>query len=148
MNKQRIAILIACCIGSLASLMNWQDYFLTSTSGVELGYGWFTLGLFSIGGVICLVSNKTKQLTTIEILATIIPAIMATGIAAFAYVKLQNTPAPIKKTELDFIVELAKSYMSKTTLGVGLYITIVAGVAVPVLAFALKQKKEIIDDRK
>lgn len=136
MNKQRIAILIAAGLGVLSTFMPWVTMpFIGSINGMH-EVGWTILILFIIPLIISLTGDKKVALKGGLLYAAIIPSIIAGIIGIWKMVEL--------KTE--FSNEMGDNpftdlFEASVSIGLGLYLVVIAGIALPILAFAIKDNQ-------
>jgi len=144
MNKQRLAILIAAGVGALATFMPWMNVpVVGSINGTQGGgFGWITFILFAIPVVLCLLKDKTKPLEGVFLYSSIAAAIIAAGIGIWRIVEFESAMASISDPNNPF----AEALTSSMSIGFGLYLLAVAGIAVAVLAFVVKDKKEVVSE--
>lgn len=138
MNKQRLAILIAAGLGALATFMPWVKLPIVGTiSGTKLD-GWITFVLFSVAIVVCLQADKNKNVEGKNLLWAIIPSVLAGLIGIWKIIdfnsKMGDSLGDI--SDNPFSEALAASI----SIEIGLYLVILASIAVPVLAHLMKDK--------
>jgi hypothetical protein len=131
MNKQRKAILIASGLGVLASFSPWVKVPLVGsingTSGD--GDGWITFVLFAMTLVISLLGEKTKAIAGGLFYGAILPGLIAGVIGALNIIDINS--------------KIAKSGLSGSiSIGFGLYLVVIAGFALPILGFLIKDKAQ------
>lgn len=116
MEKKRMFILVVAVAGMIGTFLPWASAFGFSVSGTE-GDGWITLGLFAIGGAIVLFAgNRAEALSKGKLAGVWITAALAALIALHKIF----TKDPI------------------ITIGIGLYLIAIAGIAQILLAFFFK----------
>lgn len=140
MNKQRLAVLIAAAVGVLASFMPWvKAPFVGSVSGINGADGWINLVLFAIPLALCLLKDKTQPLTGALLYGAIVPSIVALLMGVWKIVDFQRTVASMNDPENPF----AQALCSSVSIEFGLYLVVLAGIALPILAFVVKDKKVV-----
>ena len=129
MNKQRLAILIVAGLGALATFLPWAKI----PGGTALhGEIFFTLGLFSIAILISLSKDKTESIKGGLLYAAMIPGILAVAIGL-----KYNSEMPEKA------IALGVEQGGKLTIGSGLYLVVLAGIALPIVGFLIKEREEV-----
>lgn len=131
MNKQRSAILIASGLGVLASFLPWVKVpFIGSINGTSGdGDGWITFVLFAITLLISLLGQKTKAITGGLFYGAILPGLIAGIVGALNIVDINS--------------KIAKTGLSGSiSIGYGLYLVVIAGFALPILGFLIKDKAQ------
>lgn len=136
MNKQRLGIIIAATIGMLGTFMPWANVpFLGSVSGTA-GDGWITFFLFTIPLVISLIGNKSRPLTGRILYGAIIPGFLCSLLGIYEIINLNSMMA--EGGDNAFSQGLAAS----VSIGFGVYVIILAGIAITVIAFLIKDQTE------
>ncbi len=129
MHKQRLGILIAAAAGMLGVFLPWVTVpFLGSVSGIRAGStGWLLLIFFGVALAMTLIGNKQSILTGARFLVAIIFGALSSLIAILNIV---NYNAEVGK---------AGGMGAVVSLGIGIYVIVLAGIAVVVLGFILKK---------
>lgn len=135
MNKQRLAILVLTVFGGLATFMPWVKAPVVGSVSGTVGDGWITLGLFSIGLVFCLLGGTSKSLQGGAFYGAIFPPLFASLIGIWKIVDFNSKMAKLRGNPF------AKAFEASVSIEYGLYILVVAGLLVPIVAFALKDKE-------
>lgn len=136
MNKQRFAMLIAAGLGALATFMPWAKApFIGTITGTK-GDGWITFILFGITIVICLLNDKTKRLEGNLLYGAIAPAIIASIMGIWKISDFNSAMSGLKDNPF------AAAFGQTVSVGYGLYVIVLAGIAVAVLAFYIKDPKD------
>ena len=131
MNKQRIGILIAAGLGMLATFMPWLKAPVVGTiNGAEWkGDGWITFFLFALTLVISLINDKSKSLKGWLLYCAIIPSIIAAAIGIW------------KINDINSMIGTLGIYTGglppAISIGFGLYLEVLAGISIPIIAFAI-----------
>lgn len=129
MNKQRLAILIVAGLGVLATFLPWVKVpILGSVNGTQ-GDGWITLVLFAIAILISLSKDKTKAIEGGLLYAAILPGGLAGAIGLWKII--------------DFNSKMEELGVGGVSIGFGLYLVVLAGIALPIVGFLIKDKKEV-----
>lgn len=135
MNKQRLGILITAALGALATFMPWVKMPLVGTVNGTQGDGWITFALFLVPVVLTLLNDKSVPLKGAKLYGSIACAIIASLIGI------------LKVSELSSISdssgnEFAKALSDSISIGFGLYMVILAGIALPIVAYLIKDKSK------
>ncbi len=108
----------------------------TTIDGTKGGDGWITFGLFAITLLISLIKDKTKSLKGGLLYVAIIPSIIAAAIGIWEIIDLNSSMSQ----------EITRMTMamsgSSASIGFGLYLLVLAGISIPIIAFVLKNKQE------
>jgi len=134
MNKQRLAILIVAGLGALATFMPWVKAPIVGTINGTKGDGWITLVLFAVPLVISLLNDKTKAVKGRLLYGAIIPSVLAGVIGILKIIDFNSKMADVGDNPL------AKALGSTVSIEFGLYLVVLAGIALPIAAFLIKDK--------
>lgn len=137
MHKQRLSILIASGLGVLATFMPWVKVPLIGSMSGTKGDGWITLILFTVPLVLSLLGDKTKELSGKQLLGAAIPGVIAAMIGIW---KIIDFNAALSDIEDNPFTEALKATVS---IEFGLYLVILAGLALPVCGFLVTEKIDI-----
>ena len=140
MNQQRLAILIAAGLGALATFMPWIRAPFIGTIAGSQGDGWYTLALFSVAIVVSLLSDKTKRIEGGALYAAIIPSIIAALIGIQKISHFSSMMADMKADMGDNPFAMALG--ATVSIEFGLYLLVLAGLAVPALAYLINDKQK------
>ena len=137
MNKQRIAMLICAVAGIIATFMPWFNMpLIGSVNGTQANNdGWITLALFAVPLLLSMLGNRTKSLEGAMLFIAIAAGLVAAGIAVYRIIDFKNKISPLEDNAF------GKMLTSTVSVGAGLYLVAVAGLAVLITAFALKDKQ-------
>lgn len=143
MNKQRLAILITAAIGAFSTFLPWGYVpFLGSINGVA-SEEWNTLFYFSITILICIIGNRNNRLKGIPLYIAIITAILA-GIIGVDTISHINGKSLISSG-----IGMNSNPFRRgniTSVGIGLYLIVLAGFVIPFIAFLIKDTiKETVE---
>jgi len=143
MNKQRIAILIVAGLGVLAACMPWyEDEYYTrwDLKNFEDCASFFCLlllnmnkfanlsiVLFAVPLVISLLNDRKKALKGGLLYSAIFPGLIAGGIGIWHLWHLWRW--------------IGVGYISSDCVGNGLYLVVLVGIALPIVAFVVKEKE-------
>jgi len=131
MNKQRLGILIIAAIGMLATFLPWFKAPIIGTIYGTEEEGWITFILFTIPLIISLLNDKSKPLKEARLTGAIVPSIIAALIGIW---KIKHINSNIGD---DFF---SKALSSSFSIEFGLYLIVLAGIALPIIAFLIKDK--------
>ncbi|MCZ2222306.1 MAG: hypothetical protein LC122_01555 [Chitinophagales bacterium] len=135
MHKQRIAILIVAGIGALGTFLPWVHApIVGSVPGSSGSDGWITFILFVITIGLCFVGNRTKTLKLGFLVGAIVPSLLASIIAIIKIIDFNS-----KMSSADVDNPFAKAITQTVGIGIGLYLIVLAGIAVLVLGIILKK---------
>ena len=120
MNKQRLALAVASGLGAIATFLPWVTVpFMGSVNGTAGTDGWINLALFAVPLVLSLLNDRSTPLTGGKLYGAIVPGILAGVIGIWK------------------IIDCSGEMVS---IGVGLYIIALAGIAIPIAGFVVKDK--------
>ena len=137
MNKQRLAILIVAGLGALATFMPWVKVpFLGTINGTK-DDGWIILLLFAVPLVISLLNDTTKALKDGLLYGAIIPSLVAGAIGIWKIIDFNSKMSDIGDNPF------AKALRATVSIEFGLYLVVLAGIALPIVAFLIKDKKVV-----
>jgi hypothetical protein len=138
MNKQRLAILIVAGLGALATFMPWIKLPIVGTiNGTIGGDGWITLVLFAVPLVMALLNDKTKALKGGLLYGAIIPSVVAGAIGVWTIIDFNSKMSDIDDNPF------AKALGATGSIEFGLYLVVLAGIALPIVAFLIKDKEVV-----
>lgn len=138
MNKQRIAILIAASIGALGTFLPWVHApIVGSVPGSSGSDGWITFILFVITIGICFIGNRTKTLNLGFLIGAIVPSLLASVIALIKIIDFNS-----KTSGMGDDNPFAKALTQTVGIGIGLYLIVLAGIAVLVAGIFLRKSFE------
>jgi hypothetical protein len=132
MHKQRIIVIVIAALGMLATFMPWvKAPIIGSVDGTD-GDGWITLVLFAVALVMGLLGDRTQKIETKKMYI----ASIATAIAALVGIwDIIDAKSTIKDISGIFSESL------NISVGYGLYLIVLAGLAMPVYLFVDRKKK-------
>ncbi len=133
-NTQRLAVSIAALVGIVSCFLPWMRVAgIASVSAFSAGiWGWLTFLLFVAPIVISLMKDREQNLEHPMSLV-----VMITG-GLPALIGLWNLISLLTAGGSD--AEVAAFFGALVSPGFGLYLTIIAGIAIPVLVFLMKDK--------
>jgi hypothetical protein len=123
MNKQRLAILVTAGVGLLATFLPWASIPLLGIDeyGAE-GDGWFTFAIFLVPVILSLQNDRTKALQGGKLRTAMIVGIIAIIIGIWD------------------MSSVSEEYEDVVSIGIGLYLVILAGIALAIIPFLFKEK--------
>lgn len=136
MHRQRIAILIASAAGMLGTFLPWVNIPLMGSLNGTGGDGWITFGLFGVAFLITFLGNKTLALKGVYLALGLISGVIAGAIGVW---KILDFNSSIGRTAPQ--TELVKSFGKLVSVGFGLYLIVVAGIAVLLSGILLRKSK-------
>ena len=132
LHRQRFGIAVAAGLGMLATFLPWVHAPIVGSIAGTAGDGWITLALFVPALVLALRGAKATPLLGNPRLGAVIPA----GLAALLGVsKLGNLSS--SKSGVDPSNPFAKALTAAVQPGIGLYLLVLSGVALVVVAWLL-----------
>jgi small-conductance mechanosensitive channel len=135
MHKQRLFMLIAAAIGMLACFLPWMNApIVGSVAGTQGTDGYICLGLFLGAGAVALVGDRAKQLATRLGVGSSLLAASAMAIGVWKIVNVQSIIG-----HMDTSTPLVAALANSVSVGVGLYLIVVTGTAVPLLFGFMQQ---------
>ena len=137
MNKQRLAILIVAGLGALATFLPWVKVPIVGTINGTAGDGWITLVLFAVPLVISLLNDKTKALKGGLLYGAIIPSLVAGALGIWKIIEFNSKMSEIEDNPF------AKALGATVSIEFGLYLLVLAGIALPIVAFLIKDQEMV-----
>jgi hypothetical protein len=138
MNKQRLFILAAAVLGIVSSFLPWITLPMGSISGIK-GDGWLTLILFLVPTIISVIGNRNGKLTRMNLYIAMGPALLAGLIGLYKIIDF-NSSLP------DGDNPFALGIRSAMSIGIGLYLVVAAGLAVPAIGLFVKESPKGPED--
>lgn len=133
MNKQRLFILGAAVLGIIASYLPWISLPMGSVSGLK-GDGWLTLILFLVPTVISVLGNRAASLSKTNLYVAMGPALLAGLLGLY---KIIDFNSGMPDTDNPFAIAVR----STVSVGIGLYLVVAAGLAVPAIGLFVKDSE-------
>lgn len=134
MNKQRLFILAAAVLGIVSSFLPWITLPMGSISGIK-GDGWLTLILFLVPTIVSVLGNRNAKLSRTNLYIAMGPALLAGLMGLYKIIDF-NSSLP------DADNPFALGIRSAMSIGVGLYLVVIAGLAVPAIGLFVKETSE------
>ncbi len=131
MHKQRSLICLVAVVGMLGTFLPWVTLPFVGTVYGTAGDGWITLGLFVIG-------ERSEPLQMGGMVVGSLLSLLAAGLGyskISTFMKLINQPAD---------EPIAQAMSANISIGIGLYIICAAGVALPIVALALRSTEQSV----
>jgi len=132
MNKQRLGILIAAAVGMLATFLPWINTFMGSVAGSS-GDGWISFGLFAIVLILVLTGDKKTRLAGKKFIASLVMAVLAGALGIWKIVDFKSSMSEAMGGD-PFSEALGAGF----SIGMGLYLMVLAAIAVLVIGFIIK----------
>jgi len=139
MNKQKLSIIITAGVGVIATFLPWVTVPVLGSINGARGIGWLTLALFIAVIVVNLIGNQTERLKGLHLYGTIGAGLIS---AIVATIKIVEFYINISNIETNMFTEALKNTVS---LSIGIYLVVLAGLAIPIVAFVVKDK-EIVSE--
>ena len=133
LHKQRFAILILAATGMLSAFLPWLKITDNQIIYGTQGDGWIVFMLFAVPLVMSLTENKSNSLNKHMFYGAVIPSLIASIIGIYEIDNFNST-----LSENEFITTAVKEVAS---IQYGLYLAVVVGIVLPVVAFLLNDKK-------
>jgi len=134
MNKQRLGILIVASLGALATFLPWVKAPIIGTINGTKGDGWITLVLFAIPLIISLLNDKTQAIKGGLLVGAIIPSIIAGIVGVWKIIDFNSKMSDIGDNPF------AQALGATVSIEIGLYLVVLAGFALPLIAYLVKDK--------
>ena len=132
MNKQRIAIIIIAALGAIATFMPWSTLpVLGSMHGTDTKLWWFSLFFFTVPIIFALIGDKKIELKKDSLYTITVFSILAVAACVFQ-IYIYKSLGSRAQGPLDAV------FASNLSIGFGLYIAILSGIALPVFGFLMK----------
>ena len=141
MHKQRLGILIAAGVGILATFLPWANIPLVGSVYGTAGDGWITLVLFVITAVMTVLGDRKVVLGGPKFIIALLTSIVAGGIGIWKIVDFTSLKADIASDSF-----LGESFAAGVSIGIGIYLLVIAAIGVTVAGFVLKGKQPIKAD--
>jgi hypothetical protein len=128
-HKQRMFIVVAAVIGVVSCFLPWVNApIVGAISGTQGTDGWIVLGLFGLAAGLSLLGERAQPLATGPgVVAGALGAIAA-GVGLWKIIAFHE-----KMKDLGADNAFAKALSSTVSVGVGLYLVVAAGVAIPII---------------
>lgn len=133
MHKQRIAVLVAAGAGALATFMPWINAPIVGSIPGSAGDGWFTFVFFVIVGICAAVGARAEAMTKGVALSVVGAGALTVFFGAWKIVDFRARMADVGSDNI-----IARAISESVSIGFGLYLVVLAGIAVVALAFALR----------
>jgi hypothetical protein len=143
MHKAKLYTIIAAGVGALASFLPWASVkafgMSASVSGVDGSDGWINIFLFAPAIVLCLMGNKLQPLAGGHQLGAVIPAGIAGILGLYKIIQVSGT-GPTKGKGGEIPEAVGKMMDVGASPGIGLFLIVLAAVAVGVAVYVLPKK--------
>lgn len=151
MHPQRLALIVASIVGAVGAFLPWVHVpIVGSIPGIK-GDGRITLALFLLSLVLCLIGDKSTHINGRVRWGTVTPGFIAAVIGLWkifqfdsAMSDMCSSVSDIKNIPFapDFAQSIGQAVSSATSVGIGLYAVIFAGLAMPILGFSFGTSQE------
>lgn len=138
MHKQKLTVLIIAIIGMLCTFMPWINAPIVGAINGTQGDGWITLALFSIPAILCLINDQASPLKRGSIYLV---AAIGGLIAIIAIYKMIDFTAGMAEIGKDN--PFAEILDNSISIGFGLYILVLAGIALPIAVFSISHTNHV-----
>lgn len=142
MNKQRFVIIGVAIVGALSTFMPWMHLSSIRTMYGFEGVGWYTFFLFLTSIIIVLIYERTRPIRNWVLLISTIPSIIAGIIGVQKIYQLTSLSSSMSNNV--FTQRMGNSI----SVGIGLYLIVLAGFVFPFLVFRNKEKILVNDQNK
>lgn len=140
MHKQKVAIIIASAAGMVGTFLPWVTLpILGGISGTQ-GDGWITFIMFGLALVAAAVGNKEHALNAVQL---VLAVILGGGAGLVGIWKIIDFKRSVGDVPTDNA--LAKAVGSIVSIGSGLYLIALAGIAVIFFVFALREGAQEVE---
>ncbi len=136
MHWQRLGIIIAASVGILATFLPWINAPIVGSINGTVGDGWITLILFAISLVIGILGNRKIPLSLGSLIATLISSGLAAIIGVWKIFSLNQIVSDIAQDNV-----ITRALTSTISAGIGLYLVIIAGIAIIIIGLMAKPAK-------
>lgn len=134
MHKQRIAIVAIAAAGAAATFMPWLSAPLIGYVNGSAGDGWITFALFLISLVLGAVGAREAPLARGHLVAAVVPGALAGLFGIWKMVAITSTKTDVGDNPF------AQAMVEAVSVQFGLYLVVLAGLALPVAAVMLRAK--------
>jgi hypothetical protein len=129
MHRQRMFMLVAAIVGALACFLPWMNLpIVGAISGTQGPDGWVVLCLFAAAAGLPLLGERAQPLTTGPGLGAGALGAISAGIGLWKIIAFHDN-----MSDLGADNAFASALTSTVSLGVGLYLVVAAGVAIPII---------------
>lgn len=136
MNKQRLVILAIAVLGMLAVFMPWVTMPIIGSVNGAHGEGWAVFILYAIPAILAVLNDRTKPLEGIWIYGAIVPGLICSAIAIWKIIEFNSAMGETEDNPF------AAAMGASISIGLGLYLVVLAGIAITAAAFLVKEKKQ------
>lgn len=135
LRTQRLTVAIAAGVGMGATFLPWVRAPIVGTIDGTAGDGWITLALFAVTLALALVGDRGRLLSAGHRIGLLVPSSLAGLIGVWKIADFNSRMAEIQQDPNPFAPLLSASVQ----IGFGLYLVVIAAIAVLVLAFAVRR---------
>lgn len=133
MNKQRLGMLIAAAVGMLATFLPWINMPLMGSIAGSSGDGWISFGLFAIVLILALTGDKKTRLAGKKFIASLVMGVLAGALGIWKIVDFKSSMSEAMGGDI-----FAEAMGASFSIGIGLYLMVLAAIAVLVIGFIIK----------
>lgn len=134
MHKQKVMILLAAGVGMLCTFLPWVTIPIFGSINGTQGDGWITLALFGIAALVAIFSNKGRALSKSGQIGVVVPALLASAIGVWKIIDFKQKMGDVGKEDA-----ISKLMSDSVSIGFGLYLMVLAGLVMLVVAFRFKE---------
>ncbi|MBX9623945.1 MAG: DUF4339 domain-containing protein [Gemmataceae bacterium] len=134
LHRQRFGVVVAAGAGMLATFLPWFHAPIVGAVYGAAGPGWKTLVLFTPAVILALVGDQTRAVVGIRRLGAVIPAGIATLIGLRMLANISSRKGRIERGDS---WEAMTELMGGVQPGAGLYLLVIAGIALVAFAWLL-----------
>lgn len=137
MHTQRLAMAISAGAGMLATFLPWANVPLLGAIPGTVGDGWFTFVFFGIVLILTLVGDKKMALDGKGFIGALVVSVLAGAFGLWKIIEFYSTMSQFGGDD-----PISAALGSSVSIGIGLYLVVVAAVAVIGCGFVLKGAKK------
>lgn len=134
MHKQRLGIITAAVAGMTGTFLPWFTAPIVGHIRGTKGDGWITLIMFALALMVTVIGSRKNPLNTVQLITA---AILGGGAGVVGMWKIISIKMKIK--DISDNEAISQALDSLTSIGAGLYVIAIAGVAVVFFAFVFKK---------
>lgn len=135
MHFQRMSIIIAAAAGMLGTFLPWVNIPILGSYNGTRGDGWITFVLFALIVFLAIVGNRQHVLKGLHFFITMLFSVAAGGFGLWKIIDFQTS---IGSSASDNA--LTRAVGSAVSVGFGLYLIVIAGLAVLILGSAIRKE--------
>lgn len=132
MHKQRTALIITSGIGVLSVFLPWVSVLLFSASGIDTGIGKIVLVIYLIPLIISFIGDREDALEPKAVTVSMVTGILASILAIYQYIDMKAGLSSLSSSGGDDPFNFDSLISGAVSTGIGLYLSILAGIAIAV----------------